>query len=114
LRVSRRAVWISNARTIEIQHGASEPRPRAGRTRPSLSQRDGAALIQANDVERVLPDINADHGGCGLHCLKHGVLLASVPSPAYLLTGQEHGRTLPLADLGSRGDEWQLCAYVGR
>ena len=31
LSASRRAVWISNARTIRIQHGASEPRPRAGR-----------------------------------------------------------------------------------
>jgi hypothetical protein len=65
----------------------------------SLAQHDRAALVQANNVERVLPDIDADHGDRGLHCLKHSVPLGSVPSPAYLLTGQEHGRTIPLADI---------------
>jgi hypothetical protein len=41
----------------------------------SLAQHDRAALVQANNVERVLPDIDADHGDRGLHCLRHGVLL---------------------------------------
>jgi hypothetical protein len=31
-------------------------------TRPPLPQHDGAAPILANDVERVLADIDADHG----------------------------------------------------
>jgi hypothetical protein len=31
-------------------------------TRPLLSQHDSAALIPANDVERVLADIDTDHG----------------------------------------------------
>ena len=31
-------------------------------TRPLLSQHDSAALILANDVERVLADIDTDHG----------------------------------------------------
>src|SRR5258708_11244010 len=32
-------------------------------TRPLLPQHDGTALILANDVERVLADIDADYGG---------------------------------------------------
>jgi hypothetical protein len=32
-------------------------------TRPHLPQHDGTALILANDVERVLADIDADYGG---------------------------------------------------
>jgi len=31
-----RAVWIFNARTIEIQHGANEPQSRAGRWQARL------------------------------------------------------------------------------
>src|SRR6266568_3888182 len=50
-------------------------------------------------MERVLPDIDADHGHRGLHCLKHGMLLGLMPSPAYSLTRQEHGRTIPLAEV---------------
>jgi hypothetical protein len=35
-----------------------------------------------------------------MNCLRHGVLLVfGAPLPAYLLTGQEHGRTIPLADI---------------
>jgi hypothetical protein len=32
-------------------------------TRPLLPQHDATALILANDVERVLADIDADYGG---------------------------------------------------
>jgi hypothetical protein len=32
-------------------------------TRPLLPQHDGTALILADDVERVLADIDADYGG---------------------------------------------------
>src|ERR1035437_8474400 len=35
-------------------------------TRPLLMQHDRAALIVAHDVERVLTDINADYGDCGI------------------------------------------------
>jgi hypothetical protein len=38
-------------------------------------QHDRAALIVAHDVERVLTDINADYGDCGIELLRHGVLL---------------------------------------
>jgi class 3 adenylate cyclase len=68
--------------------------------RPFLPQHDGAARIVAHDVERVLADIDADHGDCGSSCLRHGVLLVfGAPCQLRLLAGQEHGRTIPLADL---------------
>ena len=35
-------------------------------TRPLLTQHNRAALIEANDVERVLTDIDADYGNCSL------------------------------------------------
>src|SRR5262244_4152946 len=38
-------------------------------TRPLLPQHDGTALILANDVERVLTDIDADYGGRGIELL---------------------------------------------
>jgi hypothetical protein len=38
-------------------------------TRPLLPQHDGTALILANDVERVLADIDADYGGRGVELL---------------------------------------------
>jgi hypothetical protein len=68
-------------------------------TRPLLPQHDCTALIVAHNVERVLPDIDADYGDCGLSCLGHGVLLVfGAPGQLRLLEGQEHGRTIPLAD----------------
>jgi hypothetical protein len=51
-------------------------------------------------MERVLADIDADDGDYLMNCLRHGVLLVfGAPLPAYLLTGQEHGRTIPLTDI---------------
>jgi hypothetical protein len=68
-------------------------------TRPLLPQHDGAARIVAHDVERVLADIDADHGDCGIGCLRHGVLLVfGAPCQLRLLAGQEHGGTIPLTD----------------
>ena len=70
-------------------------------TRPLLMQHDRAALIVAHDVERVLTDIDADHGDCGIELLRHGVLLVfGAPGQLKTLAGQEHGRTIPLADIG--------------
>src|SRR6202022_1200115 len=57
-------------------------------TRPLLPQHDGAARIVAHDVERVLADIDADHGDRGIGCLRHGVLLVfGAPLPASLAGG---------------------------
>ena len=69
-------------------------------TRPFLPQHDGTARIVAHDVERVLADIDADHGDRAIRCLRHGVLpVFGAPCQLRLLAGQEHGRTIPLTDL---------------
>src|SRR5260370_37888295 len=53
-----------------------------------------------HDVERVLADIDADHGDRCVEFLRHGVLLdLSAPRQLLVLAGPEHGRTIPLADL---------------
>src|SRR5262245_1531444 len=67
--------------------------------RPFLSQHDRTALIMAHDVERVLADIDADHGDCAVEFLRHGVLLDfSTPRASFAYwRGPEHGRTIPLA-----------------
>src|SRR5262249_22477873 len=72
--------------------------------RPPLPQDNGSTLIEAYDMERVLPDIDAHYGDRRADLLGHGVLLGfGAPSQLRLLAGQEHGRTIPLPDLG--GDE---------
>src|SRR5207247_2000468 len=43
--------------------------------RPLLTQHNGTTLIVTYDVERVLADIDANHGDCSVECLGHGVLL---------------------------------------
>jgi hypothetical protein len=54
----------------------------------------------AHDVERVLADIDADHGDRNIGCLGHGVLLVfGAPCQLRWLAGQEYGRTIPLADM---------------
>jgi len=49
-------------------------------------------------VERVLTDIDADYGNRSLCYCRHGVLLVLAPLASLSLAGQEHGRTIPLAD----------------
>jgi hypothetical protein len=49
---------------------------------------------------RVLADIDADYCDRSVEFLRHGVLLVfGAPLPASMLTGKEHGWTIPLADL---------------
>jgi hypothetical protein len=58
--------------------------------------------IVAYDVERVLADIDADHGDRGMGYLRHGVLLVfGVPSQHSMPVGRKHGRTLPLTDFAA-------------
>src|ERR1700757_1790103 len=45
--------------------------------RPFLSKHDRTTLILPHDVERVLPNIDADHGDCVVGLLRHGVLSSS-------------------------------------
>jgi len=44
-------------------------------TRPFLTQHNGTTLIVAYDVERILADIDTNHGNRSVECLGHGVLL---------------------------------------
>jgi hypothetical protein len=52
-------------------------------TRPFLTQRNGTTLIVVYDVERVLADIDTNHGKCSDQCLGHGVLLVLMPLPSF-------------------------------
>src|SRR5499427_6983847 len=72
--------------------------------RPLLPQHDRAVLILANDVERVLTDVDANHASdCTVVLAGHGVLLVfAAPCQLRSLAGPEHGRTIPLADVTPR------------
>src|SRR3979490_2593698 len=55
------------------------------------------------DVERVLADIDADHGDRRVEFLRHGVLLVlSAPCQLLILAGPEHGRTIADVEQGER------------
>src|SRR5580704_13805868 len=69
-------------------------------TRPLLTQHDRTAIIEAYDVERVLPNIDTNYGDRILRCCSgHCVLLVWAPLTSLSLAGQEHGRTIPLAEI---------------
>jgi hypothetical protein len=66
-------------------------------------------------VERVLADIDADHGDRNIGCLRHGALFVfGAPCQLSLLAGQERGRTIPLADIvdNSRIDIVACCSKI--
>ena len=46
-----------------------------------------------------LRDIDADYGNRTMCCRRHGMLLVLAPLASLSLAGQEHGRTIPLADI---------------
>src|SRR6476619_6779687 len=71
-------------------------------TRPLLTQHDCTTAIEADDVEGVLADIDTDYGNCVVEIVGHSVLLVfGAPCQLRSLTGQEHGRTIPLPDFGT-------------
>src|SRR6202050_3933143 len=71
-------------------------------TRPLLPQHDRPALIKANNVERVLTNIDAHYDDHGVQYLRHGVLLVfGAYCQLRSLAGREHGRAIPL-----KGIEW--------
>src|SRR5258705_13961514 len=81
---------------------ADQARRRVGKagldlaTRPFLTQHNRATLIVAHDVERVLADIDTNHGNCSVLCLGHGVLLVLTPLPSfYCWRGGGTGRPAP-------------------
>jgi hypothetical protein len=51
-------------------------------------------------VEGVFTDIDANNGNLGVDLLRHDVLLVfGAPCQLQSLPGQEHGRTIPLAEM---------------
>jgi hypothetical protein len=68
------------------------------RTRPLLSQDHVAPRGEADNVERVLPDIDADYGDFRGQLLRHDVLLC--PDTPLEYRRLEHGRTIPKAAIG--------------
>src|SRR5262249_34329802 len=69
--------------------------------RPLLPKHDCATFIVPHHVKRILADIDTDHGDCRIELVWHGVLLVfGAPFQLPLLAGPEHGRTIPLADMG--------------
>ena len=65
-----------------------------------LPQHNGTAVIETHNVERVLADIDTNHGNRGADLLRHAVLLDfGAPGKLRLPAGQEHGRTIPLTDM---------------
>src|SRR5258708_25881552 len=70
---------------------------------PLVPQHNRAALIVANNVERVLTDIDANYGNCTRGLLGHAALLVfGAPSQFLARVGLEHGRTIPLTDVLTR------------
>ncbi len=54
-------------------------------------------------MERVLADIDTNHGDRRAELLRHSVLLAfGAPGKVRLPVGQEHGRTIPLAEVAGQ------------
>jgi hypothetical protein len=66
--------------------------------RPLLTQHDRASIIQANNVERILTDIDADYGDRFCDVAAMVCSLSGAPLTSLSLAGQEHGRTIPLTD----------------
>src|SRR5262249_25589857 len=52
--------------------------------RPLMPEHDCTTIIETNDVERVLADIDTDHGGHTDRFLSHGVLLSLSASVSLL------------------------------
>src|SRR5262249_16636718 len=77
-------------------------------TRPLLSQHDRTALIETYNVERVLTDIDADHGNRSKASQTWVLLVFGAPCQPRVLAGQEYGRTSPLQE--RRDSATFICA----
>src|SRR5258707_193375 len=73
----------------------------APNNRTSVGIRNSPPATPRSEAITLLADIDADHGDRCFECLRHRVLLVfGAPCQHKKLAGQEHGRTIPLADLG--------------
>src|SRR2546423_13197186 len=69
-------------------------------TRPLLAQHQRSTPILADDVERILADIDADHGDFAVEFLGHGVLLClRWPLLVWLAGRAGARRTIPFSDI---------------
>src|SRR5258706_11943528 len=72
--------------------------------RPFLPQHDGTALVLANDVERVLADIDADYGGArGAGFCDSAVTLFLGPPPRLFARSEGRGTGKRTTRPGSPG-----------
>jgi hypothetical protein len=84
------------------------PKIRLTIDRPKLSPEDEKQLMEGQrnaakvrEWNEFLPDIDADHGDHSIGCPRHGEhLVFGAPCQLRLLAGQEHGRTIPLPEVG--------------
>src|SRR5215467_11491002 len=77
--------------------------------RELLAQNDGAALVEADEVEGVLADVDAEDGDGVFRLARHGPgsLLGSAPRPTTGYCG-EHRRSIPLGDLNPPGETAEI------
>jgi hypothetical protein len=67
-----------------------------------LTQHNGTTLIVAYDVERILANIDANHGNCSVECLGHGVLLVfGAPSQHSIAGGAGARLDHPLTEVSA-------------
>src|SRR5205823_13043578 len=69
--------------------------------RQLLAQHDGAPLVEANEMEDVLADVDAEHGNGAFGLARHGGLLCSWAPRSMREYCWEHRRSIPLAEAGS-------------
>jgi hypothetical protein len=71
-----------------------------------LPQHNLPACVLTDNVEGVFADVDANNDNSGIDLLGHDVLLVfGAPCQLPSLTGREHGRTIPLADITSATGE---------
>jgi hypothetical protein len=61
-----------------------------------LTQHDGTTLIVTDNMERVLADIDANHGNCGVECLRHSVLLVFGAPSQHSIAGGDRSTAGPV------------------
>jgi hypothetical protein len=102
--------------SMPIRHGGGMlARGACDGQRPLLPQHDGAALILAKDVERILADVDADYGGrsvevsvrsCSLSSVTAGIACwqaRSTAGPSYSdVPSQAHGVLFPISTMTHR------------
>jgi hypothetical protein len=85
---------------MPIRHGGVGKTRFKLAARPLLAQNNRAAFIETYGVERVLPNVDAHRGNGRAGLAGHRGAPLVAPSQHRLLVGWEHGRTIPLVEVG--------------